>query len=186
MSTSRGSQARKRPQKYQNRTVFKNDLHDTSHKTKLINSLEITGVCKRCKDIIEWKIKYKKYKPLLAPRKCVTCAQKTVKHAYHMLCAQCARDKHICAKCCKSIEDAATGTDIIEDNQDLDLKALLKDLPERKRRTLLRHINKQDGQQNVTPEIKAQIEDMLSKMVNVDLDDFSDENSLSDSDEQSI
>lgn len=104
MSTSRGSASRQRPQKYQNRTAFKNDLHDTSQKTKIINSLDITGVCKRCKDIIEWKIKYKKYKPLSAPRKCVNCEQKAIKHAYHMFCSKCSSEKQVCAKCCKPVE----------------------------------------------------------------------------------
>lgn len=104
MSTARGNSNRNRPQKHQNRTVFKNDLHDSSHQTKLLNSLQISGVCKRCKDILDWKIKYKKYKPLTAPRKCVGCDQKTVKHAYHMLCKQCAKEKNVCAKCCKAAE----------------------------------------------------------------------------------
>lgn len=104
MSTARGNSNRNRPQKHQNRTVFKNDLHDTSHRTKLINSLQINGVCQRCKDILDWKIKYKKYKPLTAPRKCVGCDQKTVKHAYHMLCTPCAKQKNVCAKCCKAAE----------------------------------------------------------------------------------
>lgn len=104
MSSSRGNTSRTRPQKHQNKTVFKNDLHDTSHKTKFINSLEISEVCKRCKDIIEWKIKYKKYKPLTAPRKCVACEQKSIKYAYHLLCAKCALEKKVCAKCCKPIQ----------------------------------------------------------------------------------
>lgn len=104
MSTARGNAYRNRPQKHQNRTVFKNDLHDSSQKTKLLNSLQVTGVCKRCKDILDWKIKYKKYKPLTAPRKCVGCDQKTVKHAYHMLCKPCAKEKNVCAKCCKKPE----------------------------------------------------------------------------------
>lgn len=103
MSTSRGSNVRTRPQKYQNRTAFKNTLHDCSHKTKFYNSLEVTGVCNRCKEIIEWKIKYKKYKPLTTVRKCLGCEQKTVKYAYHMMCSKCAYDKQICAKCCKPI-----------------------------------------------------------------------------------
>lgn len=104
MSATKGSSTRKRPQKYQNKTAFKNDLHDTSQKTKLINSLEVNGVCKRCKDIIEWKIKYKKYKPLTAPRKCVGCDEKAVKHAYHLLCGKCASQKNVCAKCCIDVE----------------------------------------------------------------------------------
>lgn len=104
MSTSKGSSSRNRPQKYQNKTTFKNDLHDTSHRTKFLNSLEFTGVCKRCKEILDWKIKYKKYKPLTAPAKCVSCSQKTVKFAYHVLCSKCSSMKKHCAKCCKPFE----------------------------------------------------------------------------------
>lgn len=104
MSSARGNTNRKRPQKHQNRTAFKNDLHDTSHQTKFINSLSIYGVCKRCKDILDWKIKYKKYKPLTAPRKCTGCEQKSIKHAYHMLCNQCAKERSVCPKCCKSAQ----------------------------------------------------------------------------------
>lgn len=182
MSTSRGSNVRKRPQKYQNRTAFKNDLHDTSHKTKSMNALEVTGVCNRCKDIIEWKIKYKKYKPLAAPRKCVSCEQKTVKYAYHMMCTPCAKEKQICAKCCKPVEES--NLESVEDSQCPDLKAMLKDLPERKRRSILRQINKQnDGLQKLTPEIKTQLESMLSKLDNADSDEdfmFSDEDSINE------
>ncbi|KAJ8734785.1 hypothetical protein PYW08_014035 [Mythimna loreyi] len=187
MSTSKGSNIRKRPQKHQNKTAFKNDLHDKSHKTKFLNSLEITGVCKRCKDILEWKIKYKKYKPLTAPRKCVACEQKTVKHAYHMLCSKCASDKKTCAKCCKPVE--SEDSSVVEEPQSTDLKAMLKDLPERKRRTIMRIINKQeDGQQKLTPEIKGQIEEMLMKMDNLDLDDdfnFTDDDAEDQSENES-
>lgn len=165
MSTSRGNINRKRAQKYQNRTAFKNDLHDTSQKTKLLNSLEVIGVCKRCKDIIEWKIKYKKYKPLSAPRKCVGCEQKTVKHAYYLLCIICATEKNACAKCCKPMEIEMP----LEEQDNLDqqqsIKAMLKALPERKRRTLIRHMNKlQINQNKTTPESMAHLEEVLSKM----------------------
>lgn len=104
MSCAKGNIQRTRPQKHQNRTAFKNDLHDTSKKTKFLKSLDISGVCERCKEIIEWKIKYKKYKPLTAPKKCVGCEQKTIKHAYHVLCSKCATEKRVCAKCCKPTE----------------------------------------------------------------------------------
>lgn len=103
MSSSKGSISRNRPQKHQNRTAFKNNLHDTSKKTKVLNSLEVKGVCQRCKDVIEWKIKYKKYKPLTVPAKCVGCSQKAVKYAYHILCIKCATEKKVCAKCCTLI-----------------------------------------------------------------------------------
>lgn len=67
--SSRKGDSRKKGQKYKNATAFKNDLHDTSRTTKLINSTPVSGVCARCRDAIEWRKKYKKYKPLKAPRK---------------------------------------------------------------------------------------------------------------------
>jgi hypothetical protein len=69
MSSRRGSENKAGPPKYQNKTAFKNNMHDTSKQTKLINSLEVTGVCFRCTEVIEWKIRYKKYKPLTVPKK---------------------------------------------------------------------------------------------------------------------
>ena len=69
MSSQRGNAQKKKSQKHKNTTVFKNDLHDTSTKMKKINSLEHYGVCTRCKDIVDWKVKYKKYKPLTIPKK---------------------------------------------------------------------------------------------------------------------
>jgi len=68
MSSRRGNNAKK-GQKYQNTKAFKNDLHDTSKATQQINSLVIGGVCARCREIIEWRRKFKKYKPLAAPKK---------------------------------------------------------------------------------------------------------------------
>lgn len=104
MSTSKGNVKRTRPQKYQNRTVYKNDLHDKTVKTKFINSIQPSGICLRCKAIIEWKIKYKKFKPLTAPKKCVRCEQKTVKNAYHAMCLPCSKKEAVCAKCCQKAE----------------------------------------------------------------------------------
>jgi len=69
MSTQKGNAQKAGPQKYQNKTKFRNDLHDSSHRTKSLNALEISGVCARCKAIIEWKIKYKKYNQLTQPKK---------------------------------------------------------------------------------------------------------------------
>jgi hypothetical protein len=67
MSSQRGNVARTRTQKYKNKSAFKNDLHDKSQKTQMIKSLVPVGLCLRCKEKIEWKIKYKKYKPLSQP-----------------------------------------------------------------------------------------------------------------------
>lgn len=54
MSTRKGNN-KKRGQKHQNTTTFKNNLHDTSKTTKTINNLLVQGVCERCRSIIEWK-----------------------------------------------------------------------------------------------------------------------------------
>lgn len=101
MSSQKGNVSRTRPQKHKNRTVFKNNLHDTSSQTKLINSIQVSDVCLRCKEIIEWKIKYKKYKPLRQPRTCVKCSQKTVKQSYHVICKECGVKLGVCTKCCQ-------------------------------------------------------------------------------------
>ncbi|KAL0895707.1 hypothetical protein ABMA27_011780 [Loxostege sticticalis] len=182
MSTSRGSASRQRPQKYQNRTAFKNDLHDTSQKTKIINSLDITGVCKRCKDIIEWKIKYKKYKPLSAPRKCVNCEQKAIKHAYHMFCSKCSSEKQVCAKCCKPVES----NDEKEDEpQNPAVQTMLKSLPERKRRTILRYINKQESGKISMAHLETMISELDKLGLDDDLDDFlSDDPPSSDNEDE--
>ncbi|CAH2263074.1 uncharacterized protein C9orf85 homolog [Pararge aegeria] len=165
MSCARGNTIRNRPQKHKNKTTFKNDLHDTSKKTKVLNNLEVNGVCERCKEIIQWKIKYKKYKTLTAPRKCVGCEQKNVKYAYHVLCKNCATQKCICAKCCKPFDEIQKS---IEENEANKYQSILKNLPERKRRTLLRYIKKQqDGQETSSPTLEA----LLSEIDKINFDD---------------
>lgn len=143
MSTQKGNTQRSRPQKYQNNFAFKNSLHDTSKKTKTINSIQVSNVCERCKQIIEWKIKYKKYKPLKAAGKCNKCEQKTVKHAYHTMCGPCAKERKVCPKCEASAELVPHAPTKEEQYKlDLEMQKMLKTLPERKRRTFIRYMNK--------------------------------------------
>lgn len=99
MSTQRGNCSRSRPQKYQNNKVFKNNLHDKSKRTQIINSTQVTSTCDRCKAIIEWKIKYKKYKQLKSAKTCIKCSNKTVKQSYHTICRVCVETLKVCAKC---------------------------------------------------------------------------------------
>ncbi|XP_050532279.1 uncharacterized protein C9orf85 homolog [Daktulosphaira vitifoliae] len=99
MSSQKGNATRNRPQKHQNRFAFKNNLHDTNIRTKRLNSIQITNVCPRCKDILEWKIKYKKYKMLKAPKNCNKCHNKCVKEPYHTSCYHCSSSLGICPKC---------------------------------------------------------------------------------------
>ncbi|XP_014480703.1 PREDICTED: uncharacterized protein C9orf85 homolog [Dinoponera quadriceps] len=145
MSCQRGNGNRSRRQKYQNHTAFKNDLHDKSQKTKSINSIEVANVCERCKKIIEWKIKYKKYKALKTPAKCTKCEQKAIKHSYHIMCLPCAKQREVCPKCGLNSE-IVEGKPSKEEQIKLDteFQTLLKTLPERKRRTFLRYVNQKD------------------------------------------
>lgn len=72
MSSRKGSgETRTRAQKHKNSFAFKNDLHDKTPQQKLINSLNVCEVCERCKAQIEWRIKYKKYKPLSQAKTCI-------------------------------------------------------------------------------------------------------------------
>ncbi|KAL4689432.1 hypothetical protein H8959_012223, partial [Pygathrix nigripes] len=66
-----------------------------------INAKLHDGVCQRCKEVLEWRVKYSKYKPLTKPKKCVKCLQKTVKDSYHIMCRPCACELEVCAKCGK-------------------------------------------------------------------------------------
>ncbi|XP_036455078.1 uncharacterized protein C9orf85 homolog [Colossoma macropomum] len=104
MSSQKGGGSRSRAQRYQNTTAFKNDKYGATPQVKKANAKVHEGLCQRCKDILEWKVKYNKYKFLTQPRKCVKCLQKTVKDAYHIMCKPCALRLELCAKCGKKEE----------------------------------------------------------------------------------
>ncbi|KAM9641993.1 uncharacterized protein C9orf85 homolog isoform 2-T2 [Trichechus inunguis] len=70
-------------------------------KLQKINAKFHDGVCQHCKEVLEWRVKYSKYKPLSKPKKCVKCLQKTVKDSYHIMCRPCACELEVCAKCGK-------------------------------------------------------------------------------------
>ncbi|KAM9330699.1 uncharacterized protein C9orf85 homolog [Gastrophryne carolinensis] len=127
MSSQRGNVQRSRAQKHRNATAFKNDKYDSSAKTKKLNSKLHDGVCQHCKDVLEWRVKYSKYKPLSQPKKCVKCLQKTVKDAYHIICKSCAIQFELCAKCGKKedivvpiVQDAQKDTSTANELEDID------------------------------------------------------------------
>uniref|UniRef100_A0AAQ4QHX5 Chromosome 9 open reading frame 85 n=1 Tax=Gasterosteus aculeatus aculeatus TaxID=481459 RepID=A0AAQ4QHX5_GASAC len=68
------------------------------------NSKIHDGLCQHCKGVLEWKVKYKKYKTLTQAKKCVKCSQKTVKDAYYIICKPCSLQLEICCKCGKKEE----------------------------------------------------------------------------------
>ncbi|XP_020513470.2 uncharacterized protein C9orf85 homolog [Labrus bergylta] len=101
MSSQKGNVSRSRGQKHQNASAFKNDKYGANIQVKKANSKIHDGLCLHCKGVLEWKVKYNKYKSLTQPRKCVKCSQKTVKDAYHVICKPCSLQLEICCKCGK-------------------------------------------------------------------------------------
>lgn len=174
MSCQRGNASRSRPQRYQNQTSFKNNLYDNSKKIKLMNSTEVTNVCERCKKIIEWKIKYKKYKVIKAPMKCTKCDKKTVKHSYHNICLLCTKQQGVCSKCGQKKEIVEEKSNKEEIELDAEFKAILKTMSERKRRAFLRYMNqqstrnKENNSKLYTPELDTDIDKIDSKIRNED------------------
>jgi len=147
MSTKRGESGnRKKPPKHQNTTAWNWKRDKSDSKAKLIQSLTIINCCQRCTEVIEWKIKYGKYKPLSQPAKCVRCSGKKIKYAYHILCADCVSETGHCAKCNK-IEEVVNPPEASVSEAarlEAEFQRELKLLPERKRRTFLRYLRNQE------------------------------------------
>lgn len=138
MSSARGSDQRKRAQRYQNTTSFKNDKWDKGEKLKKLNTMSVNEVCIKCRDVIQWKIKYNKYKPLGQPKSCNNCHQKTITKAYHQLCRKCALERRQCAKCLTSSDETQMIPHEPDQHErikmDIEMRQMIKTLSERKRR----------------------------------------------------
>ncbi|KAL6521686.1 hypothetical protein OROGR_018255 [Orobanche gracilis] len=138
--------SRKGPPKHQNKFAWKPHGGQTINPTELGGTLrpysEVTGVCTRCKDQIDWKRKYGKYKPLTEPAKCQRCSKRNVRQAYHNLCNGCAKEHNVCAKCSCRV-DHIVGRDLSEvEAEQRTLEEAIKNVRERERRSLLRAMNK--------------------------------------------
>merc|ERR1712106_689835 len=100
MSTRPGNHVKKKPgQKHQNSHTYKFDKYKTDPQAVMLKNLQVINCCPKCTDVIEWKIKYGKYKPLTVAGKCVECLQKGGKHSYHIRCGPCVGKVGKCAKC---------------------------------------------------------------------------------------
>ncbi|XP_008334976.2 uncharacterized protein C9orf85 homolog [Cynoglossus semilaevis] len=118
MSSQKGNVSRSRGQKHQNITAFKNDKYGATVQIKNAKSKIHNGLCQHCKDVLEWKVKYSKYKPLTQPKKCVKCSQKTVKDAYHIVCKPCSLQLEICCKCGKKEDIVIPVNSQLDDEQE--------------------------------------------------------------------
>ncbi|KAI3976721.1 hypothetical protein MKX01_008579 [Papaver californicum] len=120
--------------------------NETEPGGKLRPYSEITGVCSRCRDQIQWKRKYGKYKPIVEPSKCQRCSKRNVRQAYHNLCTGCAKEHNVCAKCSCKVE-RIVGRLVLWDTvimkaEKKTLEDAIKNSRERDRRALLRAMNK--------------------------------------------
>ncbi|KAK8453716.1 hypothetical protein SEVIR_5G331200v4 [Setaria viridis] len=116
---------RQGPPKHQNSYAWKPHLGQKINETEPGGRFrplsEITGVCQRCRDQIDWKRRYGKYKQIVEPAKCQKCGKRAVRQAYHNVCRDCSKNLGICAKCCTRVNDLV-GRDAIE--EDSERKAL--------------------------------------------------------------
>ncbi|XP_072289237.1 uncharacterized protein C9orf85 homolog [Eucyclogobius newberryi] len=104
MSSQKGNVSRSRAQKHQNASAFRNDKYGATVQVKKAKSQVHDGLCQHCKGVLEWKVKYSKYKPLTQLRKCVKCSQRNIKDAYHVICKPCSLQLEVCCKCGKKEE----------------------------------------------------------------------------------
>jgi len=72
---------------HQNKFAFHHN--PKSKKTDKILASPNLHVCQKCHDKIEWRKKYRKYKPLTQPKTCNICKLKKIKFAYHTICGDC-------------------------------------------------------------------------------------------------
>lgn len=62
------------------------------------------GICDKCREKVQWRFKFDKYKPLTKPATCQSCKNKTIHKAYRNLCDPCATKRMVCPSCCIEIE----------------------------------------------------------------------------------
>ncbi|WOK91631.1 hypothetical protein Cni_G00322 [Canna indica] len=144
--------------KHQNQYAWKPNAGRKINETELGGKLRpfaaISGVCPRCREQIDWKRRYGKYKPISEPAKCQKCGKRAVRQAYHNICSACSKEHGICAKCCSRTGDIV-GRDVSEmEAERKTLEEAIKHARERDRRTLLRAMNKdKSGNSAAIPKI---------------------------------
>src|SRR5690348_2001483 len=101
--SSRGGNNTKKAQKHQNTYAFKHNKN--SLLTRKIKESPLDHLCKRCLEKLEWRIKFRKYKPLTTTGRCNKCQEKNIYKAYRTICDNCAIGNKICSKCACTVEE---------------------------------------------------------------------------------
>ncbi|KAH6562722.1 hypothetical protein BASA50_007440 [Batrachochytrium salamandrivorans] len=148
VSSAKGKRGTKKgAQRHQNSFAFTTNRFSPA--AIKISHLPVQGVCQRCLDIIQWKKRMNKYKPLTQPKTCTTCLQRTVVDAYHVICKGCSKSRNCCAKCQEQHElmDAnfeKPNEQVVRESQEQ--QALIDGLTERQRRSYLRKVGRGNGE----------------------------------------
>jgi len=153
MSTQKGN-VKKKGQKHQNIFEFKHNKN--SSKTKKIMQAPLDFLCEKCLKIMEWKIKYRKYKPLTTPSLCVLCEKYNILKAHRNACDLCSKEYMVCSKCVHPCESFAQPTNRRNfgnyhstakglNKKELEIiEEIIKNLKERQKRTVLRRIENKE------------------------------------------
>ena len=64
----------------------------------------VEGVCDKCREKLQWRFKYNKYKSLTKPGGCQKCKNKVVTKAYRTYCDPCAKGLSVCPGCAGDIK----------------------------------------------------------------------------------
>eukprot|EP00340_Litonotus_pictus_P009576 CAMPEP_0170514576 /NCGR_PEP_ID=MMETSP0209-20121228/1161_1 /TAXON_ID=665100 ORGANISM="Litonotus pictus, Strain P1" /NCGR_SAMPLE_ID=MMETSP0209 /ASSEMBLY_ACC=CAM_ASM_000301 /LENGTH=241 /DNA_ID=CAMNT_0010798731 /DNA_START=8 /DNA_END=729 /DNA_ORIENTATION=+ len=141
MSTVKGT-TKKKGQRYQNTFSFKHNKN--SKLTKKIQETPLNLLCERCLVTLQWKIKYRKYKPLTNPAKCRVCDMKNVLKGHRTVCDSCALEHKVCSKCIETClqyaKPSRPSKHVKKFNKNKALEDIIEALKERQRRTVQRKL----------------------------------------------
>lgn len=195
----RSGNNKKKGQKYQNTFAFKHNKNSMLTRKLLQSPLDF--LCQHCVDILEWKLAYRKYKPLTTPSRCNICKEKTIFKAYRTICDPCAikDNKKLCAKCCVEVEEYGKAKNGTSNPNGIKLKkkdalvTLIKGLKKKYQKTVYRKIKsgiriEYDESKGIidkeTKEVIIPMENILDKD---ELDEFADkEDDIEDMKEEDL
>ena len=112
--------------------------------------MALNNLCKHCQDIIQWKLDFRKYKPLTTPSRCNKCQEKNIIKAYRAICDRCAlkdKDNKLCTKCEQPVEGeyaeykvGKKAEHLQQVELEIEMDEVLQKLRERCKKTVLRKI----------------------------------------------
>lgn len=70
-----------------------------------VQHVMVEGICDKCREKLQWRFKYNKYKSLTRPGSCQSCKNKTITKAYRTYCDVCAKKHNVCPGCCGNIKE---------------------------------------------------------------------------------